>query len=813
MDHRRIFSLCALSLLLALLVFSAAAAQPLPGALAGTVRDSLRRQPVPYATVRLLPAAPGAAPVAGTTADAQGRFRLAQLAAGAFRLQVSFVGYAVHSQAVMIERGPVSLPPVYLAPAAQQLGEAVVVGTRPLVDVRPDRLVYHADQDLGNAGATAADVLRKTPLLAVDGLGNVTLRGTANFKVLVNDKPAPALAQNLAQALRSIPADQIQRVEVLTTPGARYDGEGAGGLVNIVLKKNAQRTANGRLGASGGNRTAELTSALNFRRGKLGVSAAASAGRWFEPDQLDRRRLGFTALGPDTLTQSGRRWNTGAWGYAALGLDYDPAPRHSFSLSGTLNGYRAQSQRDLFTRFAAPDAALNQRFTRATADFGGNLSTEATGTYTRTFAQARREWSVLGQYARNAGTFGYDADQYPNAAVALGPALASYRERSRGRTPSQEATAQSDFTQPFGEKNTLQAGVKAIFRRTGAVAAVDGFTPGQGPDFAPLPGRATDFSYAQNVQAAYASYAGAWGKKLTATLGGRVERTALVADFCATGTGFSRQYGALLPTGSVQYAFSDTSGLRLAYGRRITRPAIDYLNPFVDRSNPQAITYGNPDLDPELTDTYEASYTATRHGAQLVLTGAVRHTGNAIEALRLPTGTAGVSAQTFANVAANTAYQLTLYGSAKPAPHWQLSGGPNAQYLVLRSPALGIARQGVSAGVSVDTSYSLPNKVSVQAAFAGALPAPTLQGQGAASLYYSAGVKKTLLHDQADVTLNVANPFTGSFPNRTSLATAFLDERTTYRTYPRAVRLSVSYRLGQEGPERARKQVKNDDRK
>jgi len=794
----------------------AALAQQRLGTLVGIVRDSVSQQPVAYATVVLLPPAPGGSQLAGSTTDSQGAFAFTKLVPGSFRLQVSLVGYASRTQAVVITSATTTaLPLVLLAPATRPLGEVVVVGRKPLVEVQPDRLVYNAAQDVGNAGGTAADVLRKTPLLAVDGAGNVTLRGSTNFKVLVNNHPSPALAQNLTQALKGFSADQIQRVEVLTTPSARDDGEGTAGIINIVLKKGARRQVNGHVGASGGNRATELSSALGFKRGPLSVNAAASAGTWYEPDQLTRRRLGFSTLGTDTLTQSGRRINSGKWYNATLSLDYDPAEYHHFALTGTLSGYQGQGQRALFNQVVSPDKALNQLFTRANIEYVSNASHEVTGTYTRTFAQARREWSVLTQYARNAGTFGYVFDQFTNSVVALAPDRADYRERSQGCTPGQELTAQSDYKQPFGEAKTLEIGLKAIFRRTGTVATVEGLTPGQTPDFAALAGRGTDFSYAQDVQAAYASYATPLGKKLTTTLGSRVERTSFFADFRASGTSLApRSYVSVLPNASLNYPFRrDTSGLRLAYSRRITRPYIDYLNPFVDRSNPQNTTYGNPALAPELTDAYEMSYNTLVRTASVIFSGTVRHTGNAIEAVRLPTGTPGVTAQTYANVAAVTYYQLTLYGTAKFTKQWEASGGPNAQYVVFLSPDRELLRRGFSAGMNVDTSYHFRRQLTAQASLSGSLPAPSLQGQGGANLYYSVGVKKVLLGEKAEVTLNVLNPLNDSFPNRSSITTAFIDEQTEYRSYQRAFRLSLNYRFGQETQEREHRRATNDDLK
>lgn len=804
-----------LLVLVHLVAHYATLAQQLPGTLLGSVLDSVGRQPVAYATVVLLPAGPGGSQLAGATTDAQGLFTLPNLTPGSFRLQVSFVGYASHTQAVVVTAATTMLPPVLLTPAAQQLGEAVVVGRKPLVEVQPDRLVYNAAQDIGNAGGTAADVLRKTPLLAVDGTGTVTMRGSTSFKVLLNNHPSPTLAQNLTQALKGLPADQIQRVEVITTPAARDDGEGTAGIINIVLKKSARRQLNGHVGASGGNRATELTSALGFKRGLVSVNAAASAGTWYEPDQLSRQRLGFSTLGPDTLTQRGRRINSGKWYNATLSLDYDPAEHHHFALTGTLSGYQGQGQRDLFNQVASPDFTLNQLFTRANTEYVGNASIEVTGTYTRTFARARREWSVLAQYARNAGNFGYAFDQFSNSAVALAPDRADYRERSQGHTPSQEVTAQTDFKQPFGEAATLEVGLKAIFRRTGAAATVEGLTPAQTPAFVALAGRGTSFSYAQAVQAAYASYATTLGKKLTTTLGSRVERTSFSADFQASATSLApRSYVSALPSASLNYTFRrDTTSLRLAYSRRITRPYIDYLNPFVDRSNPQNITYGNPDLAPELTDAYEVSYHTLIRAAPVIFSGTVRHTGNAIEAVRLPTNTPGITAQTYANVASITYYQLTLYGTAKFTKQWEVNGGPSAQYVVFLSPDRELLRRGLSAGMNVDTSYHFARHLTAQASLAGSLPTPVLQGQGGASLYYSMGVKKTLLREKADVTLNVANPFNDSFPNRSTIATAFIDERTEYRSYQRAFRLSLNYRFGQDGPEREHRKANNDDLK
>jgi outer membrane receptor protein involved in Fe transport len=375
-------------------------------------------------------------------------------------------------------------------------------------------------------------------------------------------------------------------------------------------------------------------------------------------------------------------------------------------------------------------------------------------------------------------------------------------------------TFQTDLVQPFGEKQTLETGLKSIWRRTGSVANVDGdsLIRGQRTGFVPLPARATDFSYSQDVQAGYATYTNKLSKKLSVSVGGRLERTALSATFRTTNSEIpARSYLSLLPNGNAQYAFSDNNSLRVAYSRRITRPYIDYLNPFVDRSDPKNLVYGNPNLDPELTDSYELSFNTNGKAGSLNIAASVRRTGNAIESIRLGPDAEGITRQTYANVAANSFYQLNFYGSAKPAKGWEISGGPDIQYIVRRSPALGIERRGFTATMNFNTSYKLPKNFTLQGFMFGSLPSPDLQGRGSANLYYQLGAKKTFLKDKADVVLNFAAPFNDYWLYRSTTETSAFSETNRNYAYQRSFRFAFSYRFGQAQQGRQRKSISNDD--
>ena len=797
------------------------------GSLTGTVLDSLGGKPVPYATVVLLPVG-GEKAVTGVGADDNGRFSISRLLPGTYRLRVSYVGYGTRTRPVTATAGATDLGTIQLPTAATALAEAVVTGQKPVVEVRPDRIIYNAEQDVSNAGGTAADVLRKAPLLAVDGDDKVTLRGSSNFRVLINNKPSPTFASNLADALKSLPADQIKSVEIITTPPAKYDGEGTAGIINIVLKKGVDRGLNGRVGLGGGNRGLNSNASLNFKKGKVGLSVSGGTGRWYGPQESGRERTDFFVRRPDgspaRLTQTGSGRFGGGWGYGNISLDYDPAEYHSFSLAASFNPYAGSGQQVLRNRYDAGSAQLDQLFVRDTENLFSGRNGEITGTYTRTFKQARREWSILGQAADNSGTFGYDVSQF-DGTEARPVAQASYRERSRGRTPGSEFTLQTDFTQPLSDKQTLEMGLKSIWRHTGSVADVS-TTRAPGGALLDLPARNTNFEYDQQVQAAYGTYSFTPLKKLNLSLGARAERTTLTANLYAPvrQPEFGQTYTSLLPNGSAQYAFTDLTSLRLAYSRRITRPFIDYLNPFVDRSDTLNLRVGNPALNPELTDSYELSYNTMIKTATLSVSASVRRTDNAIETVR-KTGAEinfpddsrrpgpGVLVETFQNVAANAFYGLNFYGSVKPTKSWDLSGGPNVEVVVRRSPALGITRRGVTAGLNFNTSYRLPKDFTASAFLFGGLPSIDLQGRGGANLYYNLGLKKTFLAKKADFVVNVTSPFNNYWDYRGRLETPAFEDRTLYRNFQRSYRLSFSYRFGQAQQGKQRKSISNDDKK
>ena len=793
---------------------SAPAATKGAGRLTGRVVDAATQKPVEFATVALLPAT-GTAPLLGGTADAEGRFDLRDLPTGSFRLQISFVGYAARLENVVIGTQPQDLGTLQLTASAQNLAGVTVTGERPVIETKPDRLVYNADQDASNTGGTAADVLRKTPMVNLDGEGNVQLRGTSNVRILLNNKPSALLSGNLADALKQIPADQIKAIEVVTAPSARYDGEGSGGVINIVLKKNNLEGVNGSVGASTGNRNQSLNGSLNAKKGKVGVNTKLSTFHNVNPFKSTNSRTDF--LTPTTtgqlLEQTTSR-NIGNGGYGQLELTYDPSPLHSFTLSGNGNLYDSRSPRELFNRYQGLPQ-LDTLYSRDINNTGQSRNYDLNAGYTRTFGEAHpgREWVVLAQHTNSRREQSYRLDQYPTATI--GEAPIEYREASQNLARNLETTLQTDYILPLKEKTKLEVGAKRIGRQVRSDYSLDTLLAAVQPDFARSARRSNRFDYRQNVLAGYGTYSFALGKKNTFSLGARLEHTAIEGEFQNEAGRFNSTYLNVLPSlNATRTLKKDGQTLGLSYSRRIQRPNIYFLNPYVNQITPNSVRYGNPELRPELSDLLELAYGTFGEKTSLNASVFGRYVGNSIEEFSRYNDALARTETTFGNIATSSVVGLNLYGSWKPVKGWDLSSNISTEYARLRSEALNRTSRRANMYMNVNTSYKLGETYTAQGYGGFWTGGVQLQSRYSGGLYYGVSLKKTLLKEKADLTLG-ANNFLA--PGRAYSSTTTTDRFASadrFYSYQRNIRLSFNYRFGNlQGGGRQRRTIQNNDSK
>ncbi|GAB3563376.1 outer membrane beta-barrel family protein [Spirosoma luteolum] len=785
--------------------------------LTGTVVDSTTHKPVGYATVALLK--PDGTLGAGTTADEQGHFGFSAVGAGTYRVSVSFVGYLPTVRAgVTVQPGqPADLGELQLRPDTKTLSEVRVVAQKALVEDMGDRLVYNAENDIAITGGTAVDVLRKVPMLTVDLDGNLSMRGSRNIKVLVNGKPSSIMARNLADALKQMPASSIKKVEVITSPGAKYDADGSAGVINIITKKAVTGT-NGSVNATLGNLNRSLGLNLTTKGQKLAFATSLNGNQFRRISDWNSRRTTLVDGQPaGELLQRNSRDNSSLSGNGDLSLDYDPDSLNRISFSANAWGGNFPNNNQLYTRQTDQTGAVVQEYWRDVKHRNPFGNTEFNLGWTRTFKQPGRELAILTQYARMPDNYFYSITQ-----TGINSEVPNYLERATNYSRNKEYTLQTDYTHPFSIRRSrdtttgkLEVGAKTIRRDIGSDYTIESARTGLEADYQIDPNRSNVFTYNQQVTAGYVSLKLETRRKWNLTLGSRLEHTRIAGDFPTTSTSFTNDYNNLIPSATIAKTLREKHTLKLSYTQRISRPLVWYLNPYRDYTDAKNVTTGNPYLNPELTHATELSYsTFGKSGSSF--NGALfwRQTNNSIEYVTT-VDRSGVGLSGPQNIGRNASYGINLNGVLQPTTALNITLGTDLTYVDLTSPALQQRNTGWIASVSTNLSYKLPHDLTLQGNGYLNTGEISLQGTNTGWYFYGVSAKKEFWTKKASLTLNVSNPFTPY--NR---VTARLDAPTfrselVGRFQNRSARLTFTYAFGsaKDSPAKTSRKISNDDGK
>ncbi len=783
-----------------------------PGKLTGALTDSVAAKPVLFATVALRQ---GDKLLTGTTTDGAGAFVLPGLPLGSYSLVLSSVGYRAKTVPVILtaEQPTLDLGLVRLVAEGKTLGEVTVAGQKALIEDKGDRMVYNAEKDVSNAGGTAADVLRKVPTLSVDLDGNVQMRGNANIKVLINGKPSAMMARNLADALRQMPANIIKSIEVITSPGAKYDAEGSAGVINIITKK-ALQGFNGSANATAGNYNRGLGTSLTLRKNKLGVSLSANGYQFRNIRQSQTVRTTLQNGVPlNQLTQTNTADNTGTGGYGEMSVDYDPDSTNHLNFAANVWGGRYPNNSSQVNRLTDPNGLELQAFRNDIHLLNPYGNGQLDLGYTKSFKKPQQEWSILTQFSRMPDNYFYDADRYSTSE------LITYRQRSTNYSRNKEYTLQTDYTHPFTLKGLndttsikLEIGAKTILRDIGSEYRVEQSMDGSSASV-PDPTQSNDFAYTQQVYSGYTSLRADTKRKWSLNAGARLERTAIQGDFMTTQTKLNTRYTNLIPSVTLSKGIKSHT-LKISYTQRIQRPLLWYLNPWVNASDPKNLQTGNPYLNPELSHATELGYSVTTKKGLSINTALYwRLTNNAIDYIRT-VDSSGVSLTRPLNIARRQAFGLNLNVGGQLMKDWTLNGGSDLRYVMLNSPALNQRNSGIVWNLNLNSSYKVSSLYTLQVNGNVNSGWITLQGSNTGFYWYALALKRDLLAKKASLKLSLNNPF-----NRGVTQTGYQDAPTfssssnaLYLT--RSVRLTFEWQFGQmsSGGGKKGKKISNDDK-
>ncbi len=805
--------------------------------LTGIVTDSTTGKPVEFASIALINAQTKK-PIDGTVADDKGKFTLTKLPQGDFQLLISFVGYRnkTVSSVKLDRKGDINLGAIKLGADVRTLKEVEVIGQASLVEEKVDRLVYNADKDITAKGGDATDVMRKVPLLSVDLDGNVSLRGSSNVRVLINNKPSTIVASSVADALKQIPADMIKTIEVITSPSAKYDAEGSAGIINIITKKTTLQGFTLNVDSGVGNRGTNLGLNGNLRTGKMGFSLSGfGRANYNVLGRFANTQRTFGSSGTTTTDQTADTRMHGIFGQYTLGWDYDISKTSSITASlryGARNNY--QNQDNFLTRTISPTAYFPIVSNRnvLTKDLSGTV--DANVDYTRTFAKPQQELSVSAQYSRNNRNNDFTADilSAPDFSVI------SARQQNLNNSFNQESTVQGDYQTPIGKNQMLEFGGKAIFRQVESDFSYNVAT-GTGPLLTDPTRAGNTLNYDQNIGAGYVSYTLTTKNKYTIKAGTRYEHTTINASYTQNQPGEQGgaagkdlgipNYSNLVPSLNISKSLKGGKTIKLAYNRRLQRPGIQFLNPNVNTSNPTNITKGNPLLSPELTDNIELATSAYIKSVYLNVSLFARQTNNSITSVRdtVTTGAGQVTNPTLAqaiqtsylNIGRESAYGTNVFGNATFFSKWQIGGGFDLYYSYLTNNNAGSVYNATNSGWVVTgrffTNLTLKNGWGVQGFGFIRGKQVQLQGYQGGFAFYSLGIKKDLKDKRGSFGIAAENFFNHPFTIRSESSSPIFAQNSTTSMYNAGVRVNFSYKIGKlsfDQPQRKKgRSVENDD--
>jgi outer membrane receptor protein involved in Fe transport len=746
MTFNKIFS----SLLTLCFVFATGAlvAQAQDIQITGTILEGSNQNPIEFATV-MIGNNTTRQPITGATTGPDGTFSVTTTTQD-FYVEVSFIGFATRTvNEFSVMDGKVDLGNIFLSNDSQMLDEVTVRAEKSQTEFKLDKRVFNVGKDLSTTGASALEVLNNVPSVNVNIEGEISLRGSQGVQILINGKPS-VLAADGGNALGTITADMIQQIEVITNPSAKYDAEGTSGIINIVIKKEERKGMNGSVSLNTGaphNHSFGLS--LNRRTEKFNLFTQLGAGYREMPNESEN--INRDLENNTTVLSNGTEYRNETFYNFILGTDYHIDDYNVLTLSGNF-AYEVEDQPSE-TNFSLLDAsgAEVSEWKRTEETKATNPKWQYELQYKRDFKDDKDHtllFSALGNF------FGKDqSSEFFDSTVSGSDADGTQRTR----TDFQEAenTFKLDYTKPFSEKLTLETGAQYVINDVSNDYEVNNLIDGE---WINDPRQTNVFEYAQNVMAVYGT--GAFeGDKWGVKLGLRVENTDLNTLLANTNESNDQNYTNFFPSAHTSYKLSEGISLQAGYSRRIFRPRLWDLNPFFNIRNNFSIRTGNPDLQPEFTDSYELASIFILGKTSLNFTVYHRYTTDVVE--RISTFENNVNTTKPLNIGTNGATGLELNGKYTPNNWLTFTGDVNYNYF---------NRQGELEATSFDfnadqwsskltTKLKLPAGIDFEVTGQYQSAEQSVQSRQSDQLFADLGLRKKILNGKGVLNISVRDVF------------------------------------------------------
>ena len=776
--------------------------------ISGIIADSASKKALDYVTISLK--TDKNLPVRAALSRTDGSFLFSNLKPSKYVVSIVSVGYKTQSLQVDLSdstKQVKELGTILIVKAANNLKDVVITGEKPILTQEIDRIAYNLQADPESKGSNVLEMMRKVPLLTLDAEDNIQLKGNTNYKILINGRPSSMVERNPKDILRSMPASSIEKIEVITTPPAKYDADGLAGIINIITNKKVDNGYNGSLNLNerfpvGGP---GVGGSFTVKQGKFGTSGYGGASLYNTPATANTNNR-FTIGGDETaLNQSVTRKSDSRSGYFGSELSYEIDSLNLISGQFNINGNRNDGNSLQQSLLSSSNNPVMESYNLNNANSGKGSGVDAAINYQLGF---RKDKNRLLTFSYR--YFSYSNKQFNSLQVrdTVNYRSPDYMQSNNGR--SSEQTFQLDYSHPF-KKLTMEAGIKGIRRNNNSDFQYDSLNT-QGI-FITDPTRSNTFKNRQDVFGLYNSYQynlKDWGFKA----GLRLEQTVISADFISTSSQLEKTYLNLVPSVSINRKLKNMSSLTFGYSYKIRRPGIFQLNPFVDRSNPNFESSGNPDLRPSSASGAELKYSKFKKGSfnfgisyelydKLIMPTSVLDPATNIT--RTSFGNTGRAKVYGTNVNINypvtKKINLTLNGQAG---YGQVSG------LVGNTM---IKNEGLMYYISGSAGYRFEKgwRVTANGNFNG--PNLSLQGTSNTFAGCSFSMNKDIVKDKLSVSASANNPFAKYRYYISETNGPNFTQESNSQSYLRTFSASLNYRFGQltSNIKKNKKGIVNDD--
>ena len=811
---------------LGLLLFSARAQKPQviseksEVTISGNVIDEETKEPLEYATIVVFSKLKNAIITGGIT-DSKGDFSI-PVEIGAFDIRIEYIGFKTQ----IIENKRITndenIGKFSLILDVEALDAVEIIAERTTVEFRLDKKIYNVGKDLTVRGGTVSDVLDNVPSVSVDVEGNVALRGNDDVRILINGKPSGLVGLNSTDTLRQLPAESIERVEVITSPSARYDAEGSAGILNIILRRSKLQGLNGAMTLNTSYPTqAGVSGNINYRTGNLNFFNTTGYSYRETPGNSYNNTEFFNGDNPSTFLKEERIFERERKGLNTnLGVEWYVNKTSSFTASMV---YRNSDNASNTTNIL-DEIGSNNSITR-------NIRLDPEIEDDKTIQYSLNYDNQFNGDSQHKLTFDFQYEKSEESETSLINQNRIDVENVETREKQDRILLQADYVKPVGKEGQFEMGYRGQFQNLNSDFLVEN-TNDNGDTFFINTDLSNDLAFSQYVNAFYTQYGNKLGDKFSYLFGIRLEGTRVTIDQETSGDFEKKNYTQLFPTANLAYEISEDASITLGYNRRIRRPRSYFINPFPSRSSATSIFQGNPNLDPSTSDAFDIGY-LNRFGKVTLSTSVYfQHATNTFNFITRETDLYYIfeTNQTISqndpdfdqinddfdlvpiikrgpvNLATNDRFGFEFTLSYRPTKKWSLNGNFNVFQSITRGDfeEQNFDAENLSWFMRLNNKYTLPGEIDWQTRLFYRGPNETAQSISAGVFSTDLAFSKDLFEERASLALRVSDLFNSRKRISESFTSNFRSD-SEFQWRQRTYTMSFTYRFNQQKNQRQRR--------